>query len=184
MALFRKAGDAHALATAMTGVRLGDRFLQIGCADPALLGALASKVGLSGRACVAVSNAEMSVRAQRGAERAGVLVEVEQTDGATLPFVDATFDLVVLDGTGGLLASTNRAEQTASLREAWRMLVPRARVVIIESGPRAGVAGLLRRVPAARASSEDALAALKDAGFRAVRRLAERDGMTFVEGTK
>ena len=33
------------------GIKLGDRYLQIGCTDASLLAAIASKVGLSGRAC-------------------------------------------------------------------------------------------------------------------------------------
>lgn len=184
MALFRKTGEAHALSTAMTGVRLGDQLLQIGCADPTLLGALASKVGLSGRACVAVTGPDMSQRARRGAERAGVLVEVEQIDGATLPFADASFDLVVVDSTGGLLASMSRAGRDACLREAWRTLLPRGRLVIIKSGPRTGLAGLLGRASVNHEPSEGSLSALKEAGFRAVRTLAERGGLTFLEGTK
>ena len=184
MALFRKAGEAHTLSTAMTGVRLGDQLLQIGCADPALLGALASKVGLSGRACVAVSDADMSLRARRGAERAGAHVEVEQMEGATLPFADVSFDLVVVDSTGGLLASMSPAERHASLREAWRTLLPRGRIVIVQAGPRTGLGGLFRRAPVNRESSEGSRSALKEAGFRAVRTLAERGGIAFVEGTK
>ena len=42
------------LQVSMTGVRMGERFLQIGCHDRALLSGLAAKVGLSeiGRAHV------------------------------------------------------------------------------------------------------------------------------------
>ena len=38
------------LHVSMTGVRMGERFLQIGCNDRALLAGLAAKVGLSGTA--------------------------------------------------------------------------------------------------------------------------------------
>ena len=39
----------------MTGVKLGDRLLQLGCTDASLVAAISSKVGLSGRACALVS---------------------------------------------------------------------------------------------------------------------------------
>jgi len=186
MALFRKTGEPHALSIAMTGVRLGDRLLQIGCADPTLLGAISSKVGLSGRACVSVAGDAMASRASRGARRAGVLVEVEQTEIGQSPFGDASFDLVVVDSTDGRLGSMSRTNRDACLSDAFRVLIPRGRIVIIEAGPRSGLAGLLRRpqVSAAHPAAGDSVAALQGAGFRAVRRLAERDGLIFVEGTK
>jgi ubiquinone/menaquinone biosynthesis C-methylase UbiE len=184
MMFFRKDSEAHALSTAMTGVRLGDQYLQIGCGDADLLGALASKVGLSGRACVAVEGPEMSTRAQRGAERAGVLIEVHPIDAGRLPFADASFDLVVLDGTAGLLTSMTGDARDGYLQEAWRTLRPRGRLVMIQSEARTGLARFLHQANAAPEASERSLAALKEAGFRAARTLAARDGMTFQEGTK
>ena len=142
----RRTSAEHRVA--MTGVRLGDRLLQIGCADPTLVGALGSKVGLSGRACVVVTGSEMATRARRGADRAGVLIEVEQTDLSRLPFADSSFDLATVDSTDGMFESMSPTDRHASLLEALRILVPRGRVVLIESGPRRGLAGLLRRQPA------------------------------------
>jgi len=188
MALFRKSGESHGLSIAMTGVRLGDRLVQIGCADPTLAGALGSKVGLSGRACVVVTGSEMAARARRGAERAGVLIEVEQTDLGRLPFADSSFDLATVDSTDGVLESMSPADRHACLLETLRILVPRGRVVLIESGPRRGLAGLLRRAPAhvndEYQASGGPRAALGKAGFRAVRSLGERDGFVFHEGVK
>ena len=186
MALFRKPGEAHALSTAMTGVQLGDRLLQIGCVDPTLLGAIGSKVGLSGRACVAVSGAETAARARRGAERAGVLVEIEQMNFARLSFADASFDLVVIDSTNGLLGSMSTSARDACLCEALRVLAGRGRIVVIESAPRPGLAGWWRRAPVnlSYQASGGSLAALIGARFRAVRTLAERGGLSFLEGTK
>ena len=46
------------LQVSMTGVRMGERFLQIGCDDRALLAGLAAKVGLSGTAAVAAFDDE------------------------------------------------------------------------------------------------------------------------------
>ena len=50
----------------MTGVKLGDRLLQIGCTDASLLARSSSKVGLSGRACAIVSS-DSGRRSARGA---------------------------------------------------------------------------------------------------------------------
>ena len=170
----------------MTGVRLGDRLLQIGCVDPTLLGAISAKVGLSGLACVAVRSTEMAARAQRGAERAGALIEIEQTDFTKLPFPDASFDLVVIDSTDGMLGSMSPNNRDACFREALRVLAGRGRVVVIESGSRPGLAGLLRRQPVnpSYQASGGSIAALTAARFRAVRSLVERDGLSFMEGTK
>lgn len=170
----------------MTGVRLGDRLLQIGCVDPKLLGAIGAKVGLSGRACAVVSGARMAARARRGAERVGVLVEIEQMDFAKLSFADASFDLVVIDSTDGMLGSMSPSNRDACLREAWRVLAGRGRIVVIESGSRPGLARLWRRAPVSPSyrASGGSLAALTGARFRAVRMLAERGGLSFMEGLK
>ena len=72
MALFRRSGNPHALEIAMTGVKLGDRLLQIGCADTPLVAALSAKAGMSGRACVLATGEDESARVTRAAERAGV----------------------------------------------------------------------------------------------------------------
>jgi ubiquinone/menaquinone biosynthesis C-methylase UbiE len=186
MALFRKGGEPHALSVAMTGVRLGDRLLQIGCANPSLLGAISSKVGLSGRACILVADDAMAARARRGAERAGVLLEIDQHAFAPLPYDEAAFDLVVVDGTGRLLQSLPAAERDACLREARRVLGTRGRVVVIDPGAPSGLAALFTRAPRdpdyqAGGGSQGALTA---AGFRGVRTLAERNGLLFTEGTK
>jgi ubiquinone/menaquinone biosynthesis C-methylase UbiE len=171
----------------MTGVRLGDQLLQIGCVDPVLLGAIGSKVGLSGRAAVAVSNEVMEARARRGAERAGVLMDIERTDLSKLPFNGASFNLVVVDSTEDLLGSLSDRERRDSVAEALRVLAPRGRIVVIEGGRPAGLASMFRRprpINTAFHASGGAVAALKEAGFRAVRTLAESGGRVFVEGTK
>ena len=67
-------GGTHDLSVTMSGIRLGERLLQVGLADGRLLVALAAKIGMSGRSCgvdeqaAAVSRAEASRR--RGPRRA------------------------------------------------------------------------------------------------------------------
>jgi ubiquinone/menaquinone biosynthesis C-methylase UbiE len=183
----RKGGEPHALSVAMTGIRLGDQLLQIGCVDPVLLGALGSKVGLSGRAAVAVSSDAMEARARNAAEHAGVLIDIERTDLKKLPFNDAAFNLVIVDSTADLLGSLTDADRSVCVAEALRVLAPRGRIIVIEAGRPVGLASLFRRpapVNASYQASGGSLAALKGGGFRAVRTLAERGGRLFIEGTR
>lgn len=186
MALFGRGSAKHEVAVAMSGVKLGDRLLQIGCSDPALLAAIASKVGLSGRACVAAASEAEADRARKGGERGGILLEVEKTPLATLPFEDASFDLIVVDNLDGLLSQMNPDTRVFCLQQAHRTLIPRGRIVVIERAPRAGLGGLFRPGPVdphyARSGGTEA--ALTAEGFKAVRRLAERDGMSFFEGIR
>jgi ubiquinone/menaquinone biosynthesis C-methylase UbiE len=184
--VFRKSVP-HALSVAMTGVRLGDRLLQIGCSNPSLLGAVSSKVGLSGRACVVVSDEAASARAARGAAQAGVLIEVTQAAVDRCPFDEESFDVVVVDSTDGRLGALGGTGRHACLSDARRVLAPRGRIVVIDAGTPVGLSRFLRPTPPidhTYQASGGPSGALEAAGFRAVRTLAERDGLIFVEGTK
>ena len=48
--MFLKRGDPYLLIVGMTGVKMGDRVVFVGCAHGGRLAAVASKVGLSGSA--------------------------------------------------------------------------------------------------------------------------------------
>src|SRR5262245_1400799 len=100
-----KRQDPYQLVVGMTGVKLGDRFVQIGCAHGGRLAAVAAKVGLSGRAVAVVADDASAKRAQKGAEQAGVLVETEQGPPTRLSAQDASFDVAVIDDTGGLFSA-------------------------------------------------------------------------------
>lgn len=189
MGIFRRGGGKHSLAVAMTGVNLGDRLLNIGCTDASLLGAISGKVGLSGRACAIVPNEVEAARARRGAETAGVLLEIETGHLDKFPFEDAAFTVTVLDNQDGLLSSVKPERRVAMLQEAFRTLAPRGRLIIIERAPRAGLGGLLRAsdhraVDPHYQASGGAIAALGAEGFRAARLLADRDGLSFFEGVR
>jgi SAM-dependent methyltransferase len=187
--IFRSGGGRHALAVAMTGVTLGDRLLNIGCTDASLLGAISAKVGLSGHACAIVSTDAEAARARRGAGKAGVLLEMETGGLDAFPFEDAAFNLIVLDNQDGLLSSMRPEQRVAMLRQALRTLAPRGRIIIIERAPRPGLGALFRKPTSAPIdphyqASGGAVPALQAEGFRAVRPLAERDGMSFYEGVR
>jgi hypothetical protein len=106
---FRRRDDPFTLVVGMTGVKLGDRVLQIGSPNGARMAAVAAKVGLSGRAVAIAADAQDALRATRGAAAAGVLVEVETAPPTALPLDAGAFDLAVIDNTAGLLTSM-RAE--------------------------------------------------------------------------
>jgi ubiquinone/menaquinone biosynthesis C-methylase UbiE len=181
-----KRQDSHQLVVGMVGVKLGDRFVQVGCAHGGPLAAIAARVGLSGRAVTVVPDDASATRAQKGARRAGVLVEVEVAQPTRLPLDDASFDVAIADDTGGLLGAMRPEDRVAAIRELVRVLRPGGRVIIIGAAPRGGFGALLTRTPRGPlfTASGDAVKLLAADGFRAVRTLAEREGYIFVEGIK
>jgi SAM-dependent methyltransferase len=188
MALFSfRRLDIDPLAVSMAGVKLGERLLQIGVDDTTLPGQLAAKTGLSGTAAHMVSNDRDAVQVQRGARKAGVLVDVRVGPLDALPFDDGAFDLVVIHSAGGQLATDTGDARVAVLRDARRVLRPGGRLLAIEPGTATGLRSMLRSAPAAQAAYDAAggtPAALRDAGFAAVRDLGDREGLKFAEGLK
>jgi SAM-dependent methyltransferase len=158
------------LAVAMTGVRLGERVLQVGCQDAGLLAALGAKVGLTGRACGVDPDPAAARKALVSVEAAGVLVETASVPYDRLGYDPGSFDLVVVRRLGSLL---DPASLRGALREATRVLRPGGRCVVVAGGGRTSPG-----------DSDAVVQAALEAGFRGARVLAERDGWTFVEGLK
>lgn len=165
---------------------MGDRLIQVGCSHGGRLAAIAAKVGLSGRAVLVAPDERSADRGRRGAEKGGVLVETEIAPPTHLPVDDASFDLAVVDDTGGLLGSLPATERAHAIRELLRVVRPGGRALVIGAGPPSGLAALLGRPrpELSFALSGEALRALEAQGFRSVRTLAERDGLVFIEGIK
>jgi ubiquinone/menaquinone biosynthesis C-methylase UbiE len=184
--MFLKRQDPYLLVVSMTGVKLGDRLLQVGCAHAGRLGAVAAKVGLSGRAVAVAPDDASAARARKGAAGAGVLVEVEVAPPTRLPVEDAQFDLAVVDDTGGLFGTMRAEDRVASIRELARALRPGGRVILMGAAPRGGLGSLLSRAQSGPpfAATGEALTAFEADGFKSVRLLAEREGLVFVEGVK
>lgn len=178
----RQQGNSFPLVVGMTGVKLGDRFVQIGCSNGAQLAAVASGVGLSGQAVAVVGDDAAAAGVQRAAAKAGVLVDTEVSSPTKLPFDDAGFDLVIIDDGDGLFGRMRPDERTATVHEVARVLRPGGRVMVIGSIARTGLAGLLSRKPSS--PPFDPMAVLQADVFRTVRTLAERDGYIFYEGLK
>jgi SAM-dependent methyltransferase len=109
-------------------------------------------------------------------------VEVQIAPPTHLPLADGAFDLVVLDETGGLLSAMREEDRAATLREALRILRGGGRIMVIASGRPSGLRGMLSPAPAGEPL--DLTPALRAGGFGSVRKLAEREGLIFVEGIK
>lgn len=171
------------LAVSMSGIKLGHRLLVIGCSDPVLIAQLAQKTGLTGRATALDEDGARAARAAGAIEREGALVETLTAPWTMLPLDPDTFDVVVMRD---VLATLELHRRAAAAAEAHRVLRPGGRCLVIEPAPRAGLGSLLqkRSVNAEYVSSGGAERALSNVGFRAVRTLASRDGLSFVEGVK
>jgi SAM-dependent methyltransferase len=181
MFFLRKSG-LEQLPVAMSGVRMGERALQIGIDDRSVAGTIAAKVGLSGSAAFAVATESKAAQARSAGATAGVLVDVQVTPLDTLPFPGDSFDLIVVHAGDRSLPSFADPAGVALLREGYRVLRSGGRVIIVEGGPR-GLAGLLHPRPRLLEAAAT-VAALTTAGFRAARPLAEREGYRFTEGLK
>jgi len=184
--MFLKRSDPYLLVVSMTGVKLGDQLLQVGCAHGGRLAAVAAKVGLSGRAVLVAPDESSAARARKGAAGAGVLVEVEVAPPARLPAKADEFDVAVVDDTAGLLGTMRAEDRVASIREIARVLRPGGRVMIVGAGTRGGLGALLTRAQSGPpfVASGEAIAALEAEGFRSARVLGEREGLAFVEAIK
>lgn len=158
------------LQVSMTGVRMGERFLQIGCADRSLLAGLASKVGLSGNAAVAALDIEQAVLAKSIGAKVGALIDVSDiSEGRPWPFEPSAFDLVVVDDTDDTFWAVKPISDV--LRNAFGSLRTGGRIEVV--------------TPLTSAHAQlDYLKLLSDAGFKPVRILAEPGRLRFVEGLK
>jgi len=179
---FLRKSDPHMLTVGMAGVKMGNQIAQIGCADGGRLGAIAAKVGLSGRAAAIVPDEADARRARKGALEAGVLVDVEVAPPTRLPLEDNAFDLVVVDDTGGLLATLRPEDRVLTVREAFRILKPGGRILVIGAVPRGGLGAVFTR--AQSGPPFDPKPSLEADGFKFTRQLGEREGLRFVEGLK
>jgi len=184
--MFLKRSDPYLLVVGMTGVKMGDRLVQIGCADGGRLAAVAARVGLSGRAVLVAPDSASALRGRKGAEDAGVLVEIEEAPPTRLPFETHAFDVAIVDDTAGLIGTMRAEDRVATLREIGRVLRDGGRIVLIGAAERGGIGAILQRAHTGPqfAGSPLAKEALEAEGFKAVRTLAERDGLVFVEGIK
>ena len=167
----------------MAGLKLGSNVLQVGGSDPHLIAELAKVVGLSGRACAVAPTGGEATTLERAAAKAGVLVEVREAPVTALPYDDDFFDLIVLKNLLGRLYQNDRV---ACVQQVYRVLRVGGRCLVIDAAMRGGLAAIISRqtVDSRYLTAGGGKPALEAEGFRGVRRLAERDGLVFVEGVK
>jgi hypothetical protein len=168
------------LQVSMTGVKMGERFLLVGCDDAVLLAGLGAKVGLSGLAAAVVFDEHQAVRARTAAAREGFLIEQKIWREAPVGFDDGSFDLAVVDDTQGGFAGRDPAVRAAVLGEARRTLRKGGRIEVVEG---LGSSGLFAKATP-RPAGYDTAGELGGAGFKPVRVLAELENFRFVEGVR
>lgn len=177
MLKLRKFKPGEPLVTAMAAVKMGDRLLVIGCGEPKIVAQLATKPGLTGQVSAIDDTAERTARGATAAEREGALVDARTGAFDRLPYDQNSFDVVVLNH---VLPRLRMDERSACVSEAARVVRGGGRCVVIQRG--GGGLGRLLGGPAAMPPA--AVEAMLAESFVAVRTLAERDGLLFVEGAK
>ena len=168
------------LQVSMTGVKMGEKFVLIGCDDGVLLAGLGAKVGLSGAAAAMVFDEHQAVVARRAAEREGFLLDTKIARDGEVAFDADFYDMAVVDDTRGGFAARPAELRDAVLRNVYKVLRRGGRVEIVEG---LGGTGPLAKATV-RPAGYDAVSALEGAGYRPVRVLAEVTNFRFVEGLK
>src|SRR5687767_602352 len=120
------------LAVTMSGVRMGERVLQVGVLDVRLAALLAVKQGMSGEAAIVATEARDVERARAAAAESGTLVDVRQAPLTALPFGDQSFDAAVMHDAAHVLAPLDTAARTRALTEVRRVLRGGGRIVALE----------------------------------------------------
>jgi SAM-dependent methyltransferase len=108
------------------GIRSGDRVLDVGCGTGVLAREALGRVGQDGQ----IVGLDLNEGMLGVAARTEPNVEWRLGDAASLPFEDATFDVVVSQ-----FALMYFPDRLASLRETWRTLAPRGRLAIAVWAP-------------------------------------------------
>jgi len=108
------------------GIRRGDKALDVGCGTGVLAREALRRVGQEGQVVGLDLNEGMLAVAARTEPN----VEWRQGDAASLPFGDASFDVVVSQ-----FALMYFPDRTVSLREMWRTLAPGGRLAVASWAP-------------------------------------------------
>jgi len=122
---------------AKTGLRPGQRALDVAAGSGDLAAGLARQVGKSGRVVVTDINAAMLAEGRDRLLNEGLVGNVEYVlaDAENLPFPDGSFHCVTIG-----FGLRNVTDKDAALRSLYRVLKPGGRLLVLEfSRPRLGV---------------------------------------------
>jgi ubiquinone/menaquinone biosynthesis C-methylase UbiE len=169
------------LAIAMSGVRMGERVLQVGMDTPLVTSLLAAKPGLSGESAMVLPDEATAAQARRALAESGALVNIAVHPFDALPFDPGSFDLVVVHNRSGQILTGSGESQVLS--ESRRVLRSGGRAVVINRGTPSGLTAVFQSRPDPD-QTDKTIRALRSAGFRSARALGDRDGYAFVEGLK
>jgi ubiquinone/menaquinone biosynthesis C-methylase UbiE len=187
--LRKPASERDPLSVTMSGVRLGERALQIGSGDARSIALIAAKTGLTGTAAIVVRDDHAAMRIRRAVSDTGALVDIHVVANGPLPFDDASFDAVVVHDVS-TITETRGDTPGEWLGECLRLLRSGGRIVTIEQGSPVGLRSLFAPRPSAENEPVQAgerrptFKALTAVGFTTVRTLADREGLRFTEGFK
>lgn len=173
--------QAVLLPVVMSGVCAGERVLQIGIDDVAVATAIAGKPGINGRSAFLLPDERTATLARTAAEDAMAVADIEVSPPLQVPFDDEAFDVGVLHARTGVLATLEAAARQRLLGDILRTLRPGGRLLVMTRGTVVGLAAWLRRAAPTDVGVEEAL---RQAGYRPVRVLADREGYLFTEGLR
>jgi demethylmenaquinone methyltransferase/2-methoxy-6-polyprenyl-1,4-benzoquinol methylase len=116
-----------AFAVAMSGVRAGDRALDVAGGSGDLARALARRVGPTGEVWLSDVNRAMLRAGRDRLLDDGIILPLAQCDAERLPFRDASFDCVTV-----AFGLRNMTRKEAALAEMRRVLKPGGRLLVLE----------------------------------------------------
>jgi demethylmenaquinone methyltransferase/2-methoxy-6-polyprenyl-1,4-benzoquinol methylase len=116
-----------AFAIALSGVRAGDRVLDVAAGSGDLSRAFARRVGPTGQVWATDINGSMLAVGRDRLQDQGLLCPAVQCDAEKLPFPDGTFDCVSV-----AFGLRNMTRKDAALAEMARVLRPGGRLLVLE----------------------------------------------------
>jgi ubiquinone/menaquinone biosynthesis C-methylase UbiE len=175
--------SGESLPVSMAGIKLGDRLLVVGCADPILIARLAVKTGLTGRAFAVDEQEKAVTAAEEIATREGALIETAKAPWTTLPLEPDSFDVAIVRD---VLPHLTKDARSGCISEVLRVLRPGGRCLVIDGRERTGIVAAVRGAPASSdyGAPGGPVHGLTTQGFKAARILAEREGLLFAEAIK